>query len=87
MVDVDVLEEIRGLRLDFKDLAEKVGKSATRDDLAGYVTREAFDAHVTSHASGMDTRRWWANYGLAVAALVFSPLIYLALSHLTLAVR
>lgn len=91
VVDVDVLEEIRGMRADIKELSEKLAQSATRDELRssldGYVSREAFNAHVQAHASGLDARRWWATYGLGIAALALSPLLYDLLAHVTLAIR
>jgi hypothetical protein len=87
VVDMDVLEEIRGLRADFKELAAQVARSATRDDLAGYVTREVYDAHVASHARGMDARRWWATYGLGIVSLILAPLFYALIAHVSFVFR
>ncbi|WIG60485.1 MAG: hypothetical protein OJF49_003233 [Ktedonobacterales bacterium] len=68
-IDTAVLEELRAIRAEIHELAEKVGQAATRDDLADYVTREAFDAHVNQHKERVADWRFWLPY--ALTALMF----------------
>lgn len=83
-VDEAVLAELRAIRAEIHDLAERVATAATRDDLDGYVPRAEYEAHLKSHTTTIDTRRWWATYGLSVIAIVTSPLLSLLAVHISL---
>lgn len=71
-VDAAVLEELRAIRGEIHDLAEKVGQSATRDDLDDYVRKDVFDAHVSGHQRLLDGWRGWLPIGLAAFAILWN---------------
>jgi hypothetical protein len=78
-VDVAVLAELRAIRAEIHDLAERVGQSATRDELHDYVRREEFDAHTSGHQRVLDGWRGWVPVGLAALAVlwnVFAPYVH-----------
>lgn len=78
-IDGEVLAELRGIRGDLQNLgervqnlAERVAQSATREDLDDYVTKEVFNAHVSSSVRAGDLLRGWLPIGIATFALLWS---------------
>lgn len=83
-VDVAVLQELRAIREEISKLAEKVGRSATREDLDDYVRQEEFRAHVEGHRRVIDGWRGWLPIALASGAILWN---LLGGPHLALVMR
>jgi hypothetical protein len=83
-VDEAVLAELRAIRAEIHDLAEKVAAAATRDDLHDYVSADVFRAHEEAHQRRVADWRAWAPFALATAAFVWSLFWTLLGQHLTL---
>ena len=71
-VDGEVLAELRAIRQEIHELAERVGNAATREELGDYVTREVFDAHVEGHRRVVDGWRGWVPIGIASFAVFWN---------------
>lgn len=70
-VDSAVLAELRAIRAEISKLADRVGESATRDELKGYVTRGEFEAHVAGHQRVVEGWRGWLPIALSACALLW----------------
>ena len=70
-----MLAELRAIREDLgkklDTLAEKVGESATRDDLEDYVRKDVFSAHVAEHQRMIEGWRGWLPIALSAFALLW----------------
>lgn len=71
-IDGEVLAELRAIREEIHGLSERVAQSATREDLADYVTKEVFQAHVESGRRATDLWNRWGSTALAGVAVVWS---------------
>ena len=71
-IDGEVLAELRAIRVEIQKLTERVAQSATREDLADYVTKEVFAAHVESGRRATDLWNRWGSTALAGAAVLWS---------------
>ena len=71
-VDEAVLAELRGIREQIQGLSEKLGNAAMRDDLADYVRKEAFDAHVGGHQRLIEGWRGWLPVVIACFAVLWN---------------
>lgn len=70
-VDEAVLAELRAIRAEIHDLAERVAAAATREDLHGYVTQTAWEAHQREHEQAQQGVRFWLPYALSVGTFIF----------------
>ncbi len=95
VINEAVLAELRAIRAEIHDLAERVGQSATRTDLDQYIRKDvfleataghqqAFADHLRWHRSLGEGWRVWAPFVLAGAAFLWSVFWSTLGQHLTL---
>jgi hypothetical protein len=66
----ELLSELRALRSEIRTLADRVGQSATRDDLDDYVTRDVFNAHLEEQKRRMQDWHFWLPYVVSALSLL-----------------
>ncbi len=68
-MDEAVLAELRAIRGEIQQLAQRIGLAATREDLGRYLPRDLFDEHVRDHERGVEGWRFWGPFVLSGIAL------------------
>jgi hypothetical protein len=71
-VDDAVLAELRAIREEIRHLSERVGNAASREELDGYVRKEAFEAAQQEHDRSLQSWRSWLPILIGGAALLMT---------------
>jgi hypothetical protein len=71
-VDDAVLAELRAIREEIRHLSERVGSAATREELDGYVRKEAFEAAQAEHDRALQSWRSWLPTVIGGVALLLT---------------
>jgi hypothetical protein len=71
-VDDSVLAELRAIREEIRHLSERVGSAATREELDGYVRKEAFEAAQAEHDRALQSWRSWLPIVISAVALLLT---------------
>jgi predicted anti-sigma-YlaC factor YlaD len=82
LVDSAVLTELRAIRDEIAKLSERVGASATREELRDYLPMTTFRDHLEQQRMISVNWRAWAPFAVSIVALLLS-----VIGHIGVTVR